>query len=201
LQRTMDGESGCVARGSVGGASVLSAIILSAMSSLPLLPGLSVRWVLRVPRAQVSLDRVRGVFRWPGWREAGLSMPSFAPRLASPAVPSTCGAASRSPSQLPAGTVPERCGARRTYCTATLPSSGGDAGPAGRRVGASGGERRAQGPASTSAEISVLAPLPSPRPPFSSPPARFAPGLRSRTSLRPLSCSLSRNPNPRVARF
>jgi hypothetical protein len=39
---------------------------------------------------------------------------SFAPRLQSPAVPSACGAASRSPSQRPAGTVPERCCAWRT---------------------------------------------------------------------------------------
>jgi hypothetical protein len=51
----------------------------SPAPSSPLLPGLSVRWVPRVPRAQVSLDRVRGKFRWPGWREAGSSMPSFAP--------------------------------------------------------------------------------------------------------------------------
>jgi hypothetical protein len=74
LQRTMGGESGRVARGSVGGASVLNAIIISVTSPLPntvvvqpdpLLPGLSVRWVLRVPRAQVSLDWLYGEFSWP----------------------------------------------------------------------------------------------------------------------------------------
>jgi hypothetical protein len=42
--------------------SAPSSYLRSATSSLPLLPGLSVRWVLRVPRAQVSLDRVRGDF-------------------------------------------------------------------------------------------------------------------------------------------
>jgi hypothetical protein len=194
LQRTMGGESGRVARGSVGGASVLGAIISPSARSL-----------CAVGPAGSSSPAVIGSGSWEvslAWLEGGGVVDAII-CSATPIArrPVRVRRASRSPSQLPAGTVPERCGARRTYCTAPLPSSGGDAGAAGRRVGASGGERRARGPASTYAEISVPAALPSPRLPFSSPPACFAPDLRSRTSLRPLSCSLSRNPNPRVARF
>jgi hypothetical protein len=167
LQRTMGGESGRVARGSVGGASVLNAIIISVTSPLPntvvvqpdpLLPGLSVRWVLLVPRARCHwIGFMESLVGLTGGRRGrrchhflhDLHRPSSRPRAARPLAPP----------QLPAGTVPESCGTRRTYCTAPLPSSGGDVGAAGRRVGASGGERRARGPASTFAEISVPAPL------------------------------------------
>jgi hypothetical protein len=163
LQRTMGGESGRVARGSVGGASVLNAIIISVTSSLP---------NTVIPFCPVSLCGGSCGFlgprcHWIGFMESlvgltggrrgrrchhflhDLHRPSSRPRAARPLAPP----------QLPAGTVPESCGTRRTYCTAPLPSSGGDVGAAGRRVGASGGERRARGPASTFAEISVPAPL------------------------------------------